>query len=83
MSSTKASKDVEYFVKQVDDVHFEVAKFNFRVGSEPIAVYKVRYNPATGAGRCDCPAASYRGTGAEDKHVKMVKEWLEKSLQGS
>lgn len=66
----------EYVIGQsaVAPNKFTVAKFEG--GDEPKVVYDVTYNPETGYGKCDCPAAAYRGTGSGDKHVLMVKQWL-------
>lgn len=71
------NEQFEYYVQQVDETHFKVAKFREMAGGEqPIHVYGVVYNAARDTGKCDCPAGTYRGTGKEDKHVKMVKQWL-------
>jgi len=65
----------EYIIGQVGEGKFTVAKFE---PGEPLprVVYNVSYNHVTGRGKCDCPAAMYRGTGAQDKHVLMVAGWL-------
>jgi hypothetical protein len=55
---------------------FSVTKFGD--GDFPLNTYTVLYNPITGYGKCDCPAAAYRNTGSADKHVKMVAAWLNK-----
>lgn len=53
---------------------YTVTKFGD--GGEPLVTYNVVYNHETGYGRCDCPAATYRGTGSADKHVVLVKNWI-------
>jgi hypothetical protein len=74
-------KQFEYYVKRTgafDGVLelFEVAKFDSMTGGEqPVAVYTVKMHPHTGIGKCDCQAATYRGTGDKDKHVNLVRRW--------
>ena len=66
----------EYFIKRtLGDLHFEVTKFVD--GDLPVATYKVTYDHSTGKGKCDCPAATYRQTGSDDKHVRLVAKWIE------
>lgn len=55
---------------------FTVTKFGN--GDMPLNTYTVLFNPQTGYGKCDCPAAVYRNTGSADKHVLMVKKWLDR-----
>jgi hypothetical protein len=75
MSKSKQAKG-EYFIRRsLGDLQFEVTKFVD--GDLPVATYKVTYNDSTGIGKCDCPAATYRQTGSNDKHVRLVKKWLE------
>lgn len=75
MTKNKQGKG-EYFIKRtLGDLHFEVTKFVD--GDLPVATYKVEYNDSTGVGKCDCPAATYRQTGSNDKHVRLVRRWLE------
>lgn len=67
----------EYYVRRIDEVTFEVAKFRDMSGGEqPSRVYTVNWNAARGTGKCNCPAGSYRGTGKNDKHVLMVQQWI-------
>lgn len=67
----------EYFVKRVGErpTHgyskFTVSKFADGE-PHPVQVYNVDYNETTGIGKCDCPAAQYRQTGSQDKHVQMT-----------
>ena len=56
--------------------HYTVAKFRPGDSGAPAVVYEVVFNPDTGYGRCNCPAAAYRNTGSADKHCKMVADWL-------
>lgn len=78
--------DVDYVVSEVPPPadasgplrYFRVTKFS---GDEPKGHYNVKYNPQTGYGRCDCPAAAYRNTGSGDKHVLMVKKHLSTIVQ--
>jgi hypothetical protein len=67
----------EYFVRRTGSTTFEVAKFpSMGGGEQPERIYKVSYNAARDDGKCDCPAGMYRGTGKNDKHVQIVKEWI-------
>ena len=76
--NSSASASVDYVVaKKTEPNHYQVTKFGD--DSIPLGVYSVVYNPNTGYGKCDCPAAAYRQTGARDKHVQMVKGWLARS----
>lgn len=72
------SEPAEYFIRRISSTEFEVAKFASIGGDQPLAVYKVVWDAVRShpGGRCNCPAASYRGTGASDKHVVMVKHWV-------
>ena len=71
---------VEYYIRRLNNLKFEVAKFEER--KEPAAVYSVRYSELSNTGRCNCPASfrkAFRrnaGTGSADKHVRMVADWL-------
>lgn len=66
----------EYYIGRLGPITFQVTKF--RDGDEtPAAVYNVQWDETTGKGKCDCPAGTYRGTGPNDKHVKMVRNWVE------
>ena len=65
----------EYYISRKGD-GYDIAKFDSMTGGEqPKAVYHITVNKHGGM-KCDCPAAMYHGTGENDKHVKMVKEWL-------
>lgn len=78
----KTPTTVDYVVAKLEgDNKYQVTKFGD--GEVPLQVYLVTYNPTTGYGRCDCPAAAYRNTGSMDKHVLMVKGWLMKPQTGS
>lgn len=78
MAKAGASASVDYVIaKKAEPHHFQVTKFSD--DSVPLNVYNIVFNSSTGAGRCDCPAAAYRQTGARDKHVLMVKRWLERT----
>jgi len=67
----------EYCIRRVlGGLHFEVTKFADD-GDLPIVTYKVQYDHSTGKGKCDCPAATYRQTGSTDKHVRLVRKWIE------
>lgn len=71
-------KRFEYYVRHCGGIDYQVSKFDSMVGGEqPLATYDVKYNPSTGYGKCNCHAAVYRQTGSTDKHVLMVKEWIE------
>lgn len=70
-------KEYDYYIRRVGPTDFEVAKFEDFGGDQPVALYKVTWDPKTGRGKCNCPAAAYRGTGVNDKHVQMVKKWVE------
>lgn len=74
----KKEHPYEYFIRRASPKDFEVAKFSTLGGDQPVALYHVKWDASQvgGGGRCDCPAASYRGTGPHDKHVVMVKEWV-------
>lgn len=79
MTNPAAKKDghYEYYVKRLGPNAFEVAKFPAGFGGDqPLVVYNVMYSPDGNLGKCDCPAATYRGTGKNDKHVKLVAEWV-------
>jgi hypothetical protein len=69
-------EDFEYVIGQsaVNPLAFTVTKF---IGDAPRVTYNVVCNIATGYGKCDCPAAAYRNTGSADKHVLMVRKWLQ------
>lgn len=68
----------EYYVRRVGEVNYEVSKFDSMAGgAQPLVVYKVIYEPGRLRGKCDCPAGTYRQTGIKDKHVQIVKEWIE------
>lgn len=72
----KPATSIDYVIgKLAGDYQYQVAKF--ADDGAPLQVYRVMYNHETGRGRCDCPAGMYRGTGSGDKHVLMVKKWLE------
>lgn len=74
MAKAKSGKG-EYFIKRVlGDLQFEVTKFVD--GDLPVNTYKVTYDAVTGKGKCDCPAATYRQTGSNDKHVRLVRRWI-------
>lgn len=67
----------EYYVRRIGEINYEVAKFSSMTGGEqPLVVYKVVYDPSRGRGKCDCPAGTYRQTGINDKHVKIVQQWI-------
>lgn len=66
----------DYYVRRLGPTEFEVAKFIDFDGDQPVSVYKVTWNSKTGKGSCDCPAATYRGTGINDKHIQLVKGWV-------
>lgn len=69
------ASDTDYVIGRLQEPNtFRVTKF---VGDAPKNSYTVKFVPATGYGRCDCPAGMYRHTGSADKHVLMVKKWLE------
>ena len=75
--STSVSISTEYYIRRTGEITFAVAKFNSMTGGEqPLAVYSVIWDPSRNRGKCDCPAGMYRGTGADDKHVKMVRDWI-------
>lgn len=77
--ATKSSKRYEYYIARVpgSDRDFTVAKFDSMEGGEqPLAVYNVRYDKDKQSGKCNCHAAVYRGTGSNDKHVLMVRQWI-------
>lgn|GEM_PF-4547520 len=71
-----ANAGVDYVIGQsrIAPNTFTVSKFGD--GDVPLVTYNVIYNPNTGYGKCDCPAARYRSTASGDKHVLMVKAWL-------
>lgn len=73
--------NVEYVIGEVAESatshHRTFTVTKFEGGDQPTGSYKVLYNPISGYGRCDCPAAVYRNTGSADKHVKMVAQWLQ------
>lgn len=74
----------EYYVRRRGEITFEVAKFREMTGGEqPLVVYNVVYDPSRNPprGKCDCPAGTYRQTGVNDKHVQIVREWIEKGEQ--
>lgn len=70
--------DTDYVIREVGKDRYEVAKFVYGC-AQPTAVYTVTFNKL-GQGKCDCAAAVYRGTGDGDKHVKMVRKWLQPTL---
>lgn len=77
-----AKTQFEYYVRQIDEVNYEVAKFaSMDGGEQPINVYNVVWNAVRGTGKCNCAAGTYRGTGKEDKHVKMVRQWIDGGKQ--
>lgn len=70
----------EYYVRRKEGINYEVAKFpSMGGGEQPERVYYVIYDPSRTPerGRCDCPAGMYRQTGVNDKHVQIVKEWIQ------
>lgn len=73
------STEYEYVVFRLGEDRFEVVKFDVHASDEApaTAIYHVTFNPITGKGKCDCPAATYRQTGANDKHIRLVKKWIE------
>lgn len=57
---------------------YEVAKFE---EGEPVPknAYDVEIHQRTGKATCNCPAALYQGRqNDQDKHVRMVKDWIAK-----
>lgn len=67
---TKSGKATELYN------YYTVAKFEDGE-VQPANVYDVEIHRATGAAKCNCPAALYHGRqGAQDKHVKMVLKWI-------
>lgn len=79
------SVEYEYVIFRLGEDKFEVVKFNIYASDEApaSAIYHVTWNSNTGKGKCDCPAAAYRQTGINDKHVQMVKKWVENGDQFS
>jgi len=74
------AKTFEYYVRRTGEIAFEVSKFDsMEGGSQPLVTYKVIYDPSRNPprGKCDCPAGMYRQTGIKDKHVQIVREWIE------
>lgn len=66
----------DYYIRRLGPTEFEVTKFLEFGGDQPISLYKVSWNPKTERGSCDCPAATYRGKGINDKHIQAVKKWV-------
>lgn len=64
----------DYVIARLGPAKFQVAKFGD--SEQPLAVYTVEYSVESDKGKCDCQAAIYRGTGSQDKHVRMVAQWV-------
>lgn len=80
------AKKFEYIIRRVEAGKYEVRKFDpdtLNGGGQPLALYNVVYDPPRKLGRCDCPAATYRGTGNVDKHVQIVQQWIAAGEQSS
>jgi hypothetical protein len=71
------SKEFDYYIRRIGPTSFEVAKFESFGGDQPKSVYQISWDPKTQRGRCNCPAYVYRGKGVQDKHIQMVKKWVE------
>lgn len=81
-----ATKEYEYVIRELEPGKFEVKKFDpdtINDGGQPLHTYYVLYNPPHQRGRCDCPAGTYRGTGANDRHVGFVIRWIEGGRQST
>ena len=76
MVKSKSVISEDYVIARKGEDTFTVTKFVDK--GIPFNVYNVIYKPKTGYGKCDCPAAVYRQTGSADKHVLMVKTWLDR-----
>jgi hypothetical protein len=75
IGTNMAKKEYNYVVGRLGEQLFSVAKFED--GREaPSSVYNVTFDPATGTGLCNCPAAGWRNTGSNDKHVALVRDFL-------
>ena len=60
---------------------FEIAKFD---GTKaPVDVYFVSYAQSTGTGKCSCRGYRVHGKGNNDKHILMIKEWLDEQRTGT
>lgn len=74
----KEKRKYEYYVKEKESGVYIVSKFESMLGGEqPLSAYTVKYDPPRIRGKCDCWPGR-RGAGESDKHVGIVKEWLEK-----
>lgn len=76
MVKSKSVISEDYVIARKGEDTFTVTKFGDK--GIPLNVYNVIYKPKTRYGKCDCPAAVYRQTGSADKHVLMVKTWLDR-----
>ena len=78
----KKDRQYEYYVRETAPGEFEVSKFDSMEGGEqPLSTYNVKYDPPRQLGKCNCHAATYRGTANIDKHVKIVERWIELGKQ--
>jgi len=68
-------KKVEYYLKRIDDTHFNIAKFGEASGDQPENEYHVQWNQGKDDMHCDCPNRR-KGRGVNDKHGAMVRSWL-------
>lgn len=71
------AKKYEYYVRRTGPKEFEVSKFDsMEGGDQPLATYNITYDSHSQKGKCNCQAATYRGTGSNDKHVGIVRDWI-------